>query len=220
MKRLRFVASTGFRALGFAMVAAICASWAAPAEAGTIYSVTGTGAWQRTQLDPNTHLVIPPGMTSGSGTFEFDFTGTGTPTVIAGAGLIEQISSATFTPQGGFAATVILPANYYLAIGTGGNAGLAAAGTYDGTSFNGLIDFHGAGLIGYDDISSLLSTAISFTDLENFQTTRLGNLVGWHFTEVTTGTFSATTDVPEPATLTLFGAGIAGAFAMRRRKQK
>jgi len=149
MNSLRFAASTGFRALGFAMLAAICTGWATSAEAGTIYSITGTGAWQRTQLDPNPpHNPVFPFTTSGSGTYEFDFVGTGSPITVAGLGIVEQISSATFTPQGGFAATIQLPANYYIGIGTAGNAGHAAGGTYSGGSFNGLINFQGAGLIG------------------------------------------------------------------------
>ncbi len=43
---------------------------------------------------------------------------------------------------------------------------------------------------------------------------------GWHATFVSDGDPSTDNDVPEPITLSLFGAGLAGALAMRRRKTK
>jgi hypothetical protein len=75
----------------------------------------------------------------------------------------------------------------------------------------------------YDGISSLAPVPVTMDEFDPFRTTRLGNLVAWNFSgseDITNAQFSAVTDVPEPATLGLFGAGFAGVAAMRRRKAK
>ena len=102
--------------------------------------------------------------------------------------------------------------------------GRAAFGTYDSVlqDFKSFLSFAGAGLNSYDGVSSLAPVAVTIDESDPFRTTRLGNLVQWNFadTSFTNAKFSAISDVPEPATLTLFGAGMLGAAAMRRRKKR
>lgn len=212
------------RTLSLALFAAACVGWAVPASAATIYTLTANTSGTRTQLNPNTLQVIPPGVTPFNGTVEFDATSNGPVTNLLGLALITPLNSSTFLPQGGLTADIVFPANLYFAIGIGANTGLAAFGSYDsGTqSFDSFLLFSGAGLNNYDGISSLASVTVSVTDSEPFRTSRQGNLVGWNFanTAFSNAKFSAVSDVPEPATLTLFGAGMLGAAAMRRRKKQ
>lgn len=201
---------------------------AAPAMAGTIYTLTGDVTGTRQQLNPITHQEIPPGVTTLSGLpVQLDFTSSGPAINYLGLANLVPISSATFLPQGGNLATIILQPNTYFAIGTAAPVlGQAAFGIYDSTlnTFNGNIGISGAGLTGYDGVSTLAPVGITFEDFAPFLTTRLGNLVAWNFTNsdgptITNGKFSAVSDVPEPATMTLVGAGIAGAAALRRRRK-
>lgn len=212
------------RTLCFALFAAACASWAAPASAATIYTFTANTAGSRTQLNPNNGLVIPPGVTPFNGTVQFDFTGNGPVTAVPGLALITPLSSGTFLPQGGLVADIVIPSSIYLAVGTGGNAGLAALGAYNSVTqdFDAFLLFSNAALAGYDGISSLAPLSVSVVETDPFRTSRLGNLVQWDFadTAYSNAKFSAVSNVPEPATLTLFAAGIAGAAAMRRRKKQ
>jgi hypothetical protein len=225
MKTLRFAvsAASGFRTLCFALFTAACASWAAPAVAATIYTLTADATGTRTQLNPNTQLPIAPFTTQFSGGVELDFTSTGSIFNLQGQVLIIPIASATFLPQGGNLASIILQPNTYFGVGIGPYVGLAGFGIYDSSipSFDPYLEFAGAGLDTYDGFSSLAPVSVTMNQFNPFRTTRLGNLVEWNFadTSFTNAKFSAITDVPEPATLVLFGAGFAGVAAMRRRRK-
>lgn len=234
MKMLRSAAigATGFRSVCFALFAMAGASLAAPAEAGTVYTLSGSAMGTRTQLNPNTHQVVtPPGTTPFNASFEFDFASTGSLINLGGLALVRPANTATFLPLGGFPASLQLSSplpnqllNPAFAIGTGINTGFAALGNYDSATqnFDSFILFGGLGLVGYDGVSSLAATPVSIEEFPAvFFTSRLGNLVGWDFddTKFTNVKFSAVS-VPEPATLTLFGAGFAGVAAMRRRKKR
>jgi hypothetical protein len=226
MKKSRFavIAAAGFRALCFALFTAACASWAAPAVAGTIYTFTADAAGTRTQLHPITQLPIAPFTTPFSGGIELTFTGNGSNFNLLGLALISPISSGTFLPQGGNLGSIILPPDTYFAVGIGPNVGRAAFGTYDSVlqDFEAFLSFAGAGLDTYDGVSSLAPVPVTVDEFDPFRTTRLGNLVGWNFSgseDITNAKFSAITAVPEPTTLALFGAGFAGVAAMRRRRK-
>jgi hypothetical protein len=226
MKMLRFaaIAAADIRAVCFALLA-VCTSWTAPAEAATIYTFTADATGLRTQLNPNTQQPIPPFTTPLSAGITLTFTGSGSNFDLLGLALLSPLSSGTFLPQGGNLASFILQPNSYFAIGTGPNLGRAAFGTYDSVlqDFEAFLSFEGPGLDNYDGVSSLAPVSVTVDEFDPFRTTRLGNLVEWNFSgegDITNAKFSAVSDVPEPATLTLFGAGMLGAAAMRRRKKR
>lgn len=97
---------------------------------------------------------------------------------------------------------------------------------FNGASNNGLGFDDPTGLAGYNLTESIAPITVSTSSLSpdslsptfggSFSTTD-GNTV--EFTSDNSLTYQATA-VPEPITLSLFGAGLAGAVAMRRRKKK
>lgn len=76
-----------------------------------------------------------------------------------------------------------------------------------------------ATLYGIDDTINELYTVNTGTGVDTASVAITGNFAG-HFTGLSLAPTSVTTSVPEPVTISLFGAGIAGAAALRRRRKR
>lgn len=174
-------------------------------------------------------------------TFTFSGSGTGTDNGVAFANAAFSITGLADTsnvePFPGQPGTIFLPftsASMSLA-GFAVNGSISPdLGIYDFSGYGGLESIV-AGVPGYNLISgipgnynltsSLGPVTFSPTDFGQFNNGFLLNGNQVNFTSMGTVTFTAvaspaTSDVPEPFTLSLFGAGLLGAGALRRRRSK
>ncbi len=108
----------------------------------------------------------------------------------------------------------------------------SAGSIIDSTLGGGLVSFNDNSLLTFDPLQDE-ALALSMTSIDPPATVVSGELTP--FTAVSSGTYAAViltnscgpngelchpTNVPEPVTLSLFGAGLVGAAALRRRKKK
>jgi hypothetical protein len=85
--------------------------------------------------------------------------------------------------------------------------------TVTGGSGTQIFNVMGPGLLGFGDPTGL--TSVSILNLGNVS----GSIANYGVDDVITGLTADVTPVPEPASLALFGAGLAGLGLMRRRRK-
>jgi hypothetical protein len=130
----------------------------------------------------------------------------------------DAICSATFAEP-----TTILASGLSITLHEDGGSSYTSA-AFNGLEFSNLVFSDGSHITGFNlvtDLPGLSSSNVSFTG-NSIEYNGQGDVFDNAYTvtlNLITNTSSSTAPVPEPVTLSLFGAGLVGAAALRRRKK-
>ncbi len=196
------------------LVATMSLGWGASAFAATIkYTLSGVASGEAFDIATKTDLGpfsgIPLAIVAYGDTPGLHLSGQATVVSLTSAYLVSGPNAYLING---------LDAQAVFAVGEGVFSGEAIFGEFDGTNYTTSVDFMGAGLVGFNGISNLAPTPVTFSQFDPLSFNAFGEDIGVEFTSFDNAMFSAS--VPEPATWAMMLAGFLGLGAVTRARRR